>query len=36
MAKAKALAPEELQALAVKYLNPAEAYLIRVDPAGGE
>ena len=36
IAKAKALAPEDLRALAVKYLNPAEAYLIRVDPAGGE
>ena len=34
IAKAKELTPEDLRKLAEKYLNPADAYLIRVDPAG--
>ena len=33
IAKAKSLSPEEVRQLAIKYLNPGEAYLIRVDPA---
>ena len=33
IAKAKSLTPEDLRKLAEKYLNPEEAYLIRVDPA---
>ena len=34
IAKAKELTPEDLRKLAEKYLNPADAYLIRVDPTG--